>query len=390
MKINWNKKYTTIAIYALGVVAIATLVLVVLLNLGTIGKGVSKFVSIINPLIIGFIIAYLVNPMMKVFEKRVFAFCDKGKKRPALKRVLSIVLSYLVYITFIMLIFALLIPQLLVSCNDLINMLSGALSTVDSTADMLTKYLPFLDADRTAQYIEEFFADSYKIVQTVTPHLTSFVASFAEYVKNAFLGIILSIYFLYSKEKLIAQGKKLVYAILPEKKSDSLMDFLRFTDGTFGGFIIGKLLDSLIICIITFVVLAIFNIPYYSLVAIIVGVTNIIPFFGPFIGAIPSAFIILIADPIKALWFLVIILIIQQIDGNVIGPKILGETVGLSSLGVIVAITVMSGLFGVVGMFIGVPLFALIYVMAKRFVKRMADKKMQGEAVEAEEGSDEV
>ena len=194
MKINWNKKYTTIAIYALGVVAIATLVLVTILNLGTIGQGVGKFVSIINPLIIGFIIAYLVNPLMKVFESRLFGFCDKGKKRPALKRVLALILSYIVYITFIVLIFALLIPQLIVSCNDLINMLSGALSTVDSTTDMLTKYFPFLDADRTAEYIEEFFADSYKIAQTVTPHITSFVASFAEYVKNAFLGIILSLF----------------------------------------------------------------------------------------------------------------------------------------------------------------------------------------------------
>lgn len=160
------------------------------------------------------------------------------------------------------------------------------------------------------------------------------------------------------------------------KKGDGVISFLSFTDDTFGGFIIGKLLDSLIIGVLTFIILAIFKMPYYQMISVIIGVTNVIPFFGPFIGAIPAVFIIFIADPIKALWFIVIIIIIQQIDGNIIGPKILGQTTGLSSLGVIIAITVMSGLLGVAGMFIGVPLFALIYIGFERILnRRIAEKK---------------
>jgi len=384
MKINWNKKYTTIAIYVCIVAAIAVAAFYLTINFKNAGSVIGNIQKILNPLIIGFIIAYLFNPLMCSFEGIISRFTERKKKHPALNRTLSIIITYLVYAVVILLIVWLIIPQVIVSYKDLLTKIEDYIASLESFLRDLSQTFPFIDIEQMLTYIQDILSDSYLLIQSVTPYVTSFFAGLAEHLKNAFLGIVLSVYFLYSKERLCAQIKKTMYAFTDREKGDKLINFIHFTDDTFGGFIIGKLLDSLIIFILTFIVLAIFKMPYYQLVSVIVGVTNIIPFFGPFIGAIPSAFIIFIADPSKALWFIVIIIIIQQLDGNVIGPKILGETTGLSSLGVIIAITVMSGLLGVVGMFIGVPLFALIYALFDKFVTKKIEEKGNKEIKESD------
>lgn len=392
MKIDWNRKYTTIAVYVCIVAAITVAVFFIGANLERLGGFISTFQSIMNPLIVGFIIAYLFNPLMKSFERLLSRLTDKKKPRPSLRRTLALICTYIVYAVVLTIIVALIIPQVVESYRDFISKVEGYISSVESFLRELSVKLPFIDVDRLIKYVEDFLSDYYSLVQNITPYLTAFFAGMAEQLKNAFLGIIISVYFLSSKEKLTARLKKLMYAFIDGKKADGIVSFLRFTDDTFGGFIIGKLLDSLIIFILTFITLAIFRIPYYQLISVIVGVTNIIPFFGPFIGAIPSVLIIFVADPAKAFWFIVIILIIQQIDGNIIGPKILGQTTGLSALGVIVAITVMGGLLGVTGMFIGVPLFALLYVLFDRFVTKRIESKensSQNASDEKENSSDE-
>lgn len=376
MKVEWNKKYTTIAVYACIVAAITVLCIFLCINIKNAGVTLSGFMKLLNPLIIGFIIAYLFNPLLTVCERSLFSFVGIKKPHPIVKRVFSLITTYVVFSVIVALIMALVIPQVVVSYNDLMSKMTYYMSSLESFIKKVPATFPFIDIDKLIVYLNEWISNSYTLIQNVTPYITGFFASFLDQLKNAFFGIVISVYFLFSKEKISAQLKKTMYAFLPKKNGDGIISFLSFTDDTFGGFIIGKLLDSLIIGILTFIVLAIFKMPYYQMISVIIGVTNVIPFFGPFIGAIPAVFIIFIADPIKALWFIVIIIIIQQIDGNIIGPKILGQTTGLSSLGVIIAITVMSGLLGVAGMFIGVPLFALIYIVFERILnRRIAEKK---------------
>jgi predicted PurR-regulated permease PerM len=374
VKIEWNKKYTTIAVYACAVMAITVLFVFLGINIKSVGDYLNGFIKLLNPLIIGFIIAYLLNPLMQSCEHGLARVTDRKKPHPLIRRILALITTYIVYTVIIALIMALVIPQVAASYNDLMGKMTYYTSSLESFIKKLTIAFPFIDMDKLLTYLNGWVSNSYTLIQNVTPYITGFFAALVDQLKNAFFGIVISVYFLFSKEKLAAQSKKLMYAFLPQKSGDSVISFLNFTDDTFGGFIIGKLLDSLIIGVLTFIVLALLDMPYYQLISVIIGVTNIIPFFGPFIGAIPSAFIIFIADPLKALWFIIVIIVIQQIDGNIIGPKILGETTGLSSLGVIVAITVMSGLLGVAGMFIGVPLFALLYIGFKRLLNHRIEK----------------
>ncbi len=194
-------------------------------------------------------------------------------------------------------------------------------------------------------------------------------------VKNLLIGLIVAIYVVNSKETFISQAKKITYSILPEPNAAFVIDQFRLAHRMFGGFIIGKMIDSLIIGVICFVGMSILNIPYVMLVSVIIGVTNIIPFFGPFIGAIPSALLILLANPLKSLYFLVFVLVLQQFDGNILGPKILGDSTGLSSFWVLFSILLFGGLWGFIGMVIGVPLFAVIYHLIRLTVNHFLRKK---------------
>jgi predicted PurR-regulated permease PerM len=194
---------------------------------------------------------------------------------------------------------------------------------------------------------------------------------------NIVIGLIVSIYFLLDKEKFCAASKKITYALFDEKTANYLVKFGKRSDDIFGNFISGKILDSLIIGILTFVVLIIAKMPYATLISVIIGITNIIPFFGPFFGAIPSALIILFVSPVKAMWFLVIVVVIQQIDGNIIGPKILGDSLGISAFWILFALLVAGKLLGLVGMIIGVPLFAIMYSTIKELIEmRLKEKNM--------------
>ena len=218
----------------------------------------------------------------------------------------------------------------------------------------------FLEKTNFSQTLQNLISDSGNMFQTIAGHVVLYAGTFVIEIKNAVLGLILSVYFLFSKELIIAQIKKVMTAILSPVKTSSIIKNLRYVSSTFGSFLTGKILESIIIGLLTFIVLGIFNVPFYPIVSLIVGVTDIIPIFGPFIGAIPSAFIIFLANPIKAIWFVIIILVIQQIDANIIGPKILGEKTGLSSMWVIISLAIAGGLFGVAGMILGVPLFAVL------------------------------
>ena len=386
MRPEWNKKYTTIAIYACLVIVFGVVCVAAAINIETIWGGIGKLMRILNPIFYGFVIAFLVNPLYRIFERKAFAFVHRKKEQDVLRRVISLIAAYLVIISAITGFVIIVVPQLVQSASDLESRMSGYVKSVQGIVNttiaeannkdgMFGWLFDYVDASKLGEGINGLISQASSFMLNSVPVLTAFIGGFLTTVKDALLGLVISVYFLYSRDKLCAQIKKVVYAVFKKENADGIVDVTRFTGHKFERFIVGKIIDSIIIGILTFIVLVIFNIPYPALIAVIVGVTNVIPFFGPFIGAIPSAFIIFISEPTKALWFIIIILVIQQLDGNVIGPAILGDSTGLSALWIIISLLVMSGLFGLAGWVIGVPLFAVLYTLFSEFINKRLEKR---------------
>ena len=345
-------------------------------------------ISLLSPLLIGAVIAYLCDPFLRMYEYRVF----KRMKHGSLRRGLSLFLTVITAFGIVALVCLMMVPQLITSINELmvnyetyINRFLGwfqgvlnaatenlPVNVVDiSTIEKLTNYLSKMFGDIGNNYAS-IFENLAQIMadENVIEKLWAFLLTLFNSIKNLFIGLFIAFYLLASKEKRIAQVRKFRRAMFKEKTDSKLEEIVTLAHKTFGGFIYGKILDSIVIGILTFVLLTIFEIsPYNLLISTFVGITNIIPVFGPFIGAIPSFFVVLISNPEKAILFLFLILIIQQLDGNIIGPKILGDNTGVSSLCVIIAIAICSTLWGVVGMIIGVPIFAVVIELIKRILE---------------------
>lgn len=365
-----------------GVIIICATVFIVLyaiVNSDSISSVFSKFVSVMTPIILGFAFAYILNPILKFFETSVF-----GKlKNKKIRRTLSITLTYLLAALFFVSVILLIFPVLFANISDIASNLDRYID--DTISEINTAIVSFFGShsvpdelikkEELVTFVSKFFTESGDAFETVGEYAIEYGKGLIIGVKNFILAIFISLYVLISKDRLSAQTNKIVTAALSAESKEKLYKYVRICDKTFGGFLVGKIIDSLIIGVITFITLAIFNIPHYALVSVIVGITNVIPVFGPFIGAIPSFFIIFIVDPTKALIFLVLILIIQQLDGNVIGPKILGNTTGLSALGVMVAIIIMGDYFGIVGMILGVPIFSVTLTLINEIAESRLKKK---------------
>ena len=352
--------------------------------------AVFKYIlSILSPLIIGLVIAYLCDPILEFFEYRVFKWRHNG----SLKRGLSLFCTIIVAFGIVAVVAVMMIPQLYQSLTELFRnsetYINSLLSWLQTGLNKLTANLPvdivdFSDIDKLTALIEEMFGSAENALSELIAELQEVAAEgnlwekvwavllgLFNSVKNLFIGLFIAFYILASKEKRVAQFRKFRKAMFNEKTDKKVDDFIALTDKTFGGFIFGKILDSAVIGVLTFVLLSIFEVsPYNMLIATFVGLTNVIPVFGPFIGAIPTFFVVLISNPDKAFLFLILILIIQQLDGNVIGPKILGDNTGVSSLCVIIAIAICSAMWGIVGMIVGVPIFAVVIEMVKRMLER--------------------
>ncbi len=383
MNFKRNEKYASIAFYVFLTVCASALVVFALVNLSHVLNFLSKTAEILSPFTYGFIIAYLCNPIMIFYEKHLFAFKKVKRDMKTARRALSMALAMLTVAALIAIMLYAVIPQIIESYEELVSQLNNYIRNIQTFADGFVKehsmdmlgvqydsLTALLKAYDISFSFESILNYSYSALTTGADYIISYGGKFVGGVKNVIIGIIIAIYFLLAKDKLCAQIKKILNGLLNRRHYLNTIRLARFTHKTFGGFIIGKIVDSIIIGVLTFVVLWICNIPYYPLVSVIVGVTNIIPFFGPFIGAIPSAFIILIASPTKALWFILIIFIIQQLDGNVIGPKILGDSIGVDALWVIISITIAGGYFGFTGMLLGVPATAVIYVLFKQHIEK--------------------
>lgn len=377
MKVNWNVKYTTIAVYSFLVISAIILFFLGITQLKDVMDKLTYFLSIMQPITIGFALAYLFNFVLKFYEEHVLRDSFMSKIRLKSKRALGILLTYLTVLLLVVLFMQFVFPQLVESIVGLVNSVP---SYIDNFSAFLTDALSNLDVDEKFQNlvtdnINQFINTVIKFATNLIPILGTFLASLASSVWNIVLGIIVSIYILIDKEKFFGLSKKITFAVFPKRYANKIIELTHRSNSTFGKFLSGKILDSFIIGVLTFIVLTITKMPYTLLVSVIIGITNIIPFFGPFIGAIPSFIIILFVSPIKALWFIVIILVIQQIDGNIIGPKILGDSIGISAFWILFSILVAGKLLGLLGMIIGVPLFAVVYSIIKELVEDKLDRK---------------
>ena len=364
---------------------------------GTLQGFLSQLASILSPVLYGFAIAYLLTPVMSWLENNIALLwkrCFKKElKRPSgALRLISILLTEAAVLFLLYLLMSVLIPQLVDSVTTLINNAESYYRNVYRWADSL------LDSDNEiAVWIASLITDRYsdgmvfltekilpwvqKAVVPLTNGIWSGIRGAVGFAFDLIVGLIVSIYLMGMKEKSLARCCKAVYACLSEKKADAVMRGTRRVNAIFSGFVRGKLLDSLIIGILCFICCSLLKLPYTPLVSVVVGVTNVIPFFGPFLGAIPSAFLILLVSPKQCLIFVVFIIVLQQFDGNILGPKILGDATGISSFWVIVAILVGGGFGGVLGMFLGVPVFACIQVLVKHLVdQRLRRRNMPTEA----------
>lgn len=388
MKFKWDKKYLYWGITGFLVIVLSISFFLIADNFTVVEGVFKKVLKILNPIIVGLVMAYLLNPIMVFFEKKAVAPCfkksEKLKDKNKLFRVISIAITMILAFIFVFVLFSMVITQLPASIEGVIksfpeymaNMdrwLSGLLSENKELAAVLTDEFN----DINGIIVEWVRANLLPRVNSIVSGVTSGVIGAVVMLKDLLVGVIVSIYLLYAKENFIAQSKKFIYAVSSLKTAKKTLSICRRSNRIFGGFIIGKLIDSLIIGIICFVGMSLFKMPYPLLISVIIGITNIIPFFGPFIGAIPSAILILMIDPLTCLYFVIFILALQQFDGNILGPKILGDSTGLSAFWVIFAILVGGGLFGFAGMVVGVPAFALIYSIIVEVVgKKLKSKRI--------------
>ncbi len=384
MKFPWNKRYLTISLYALGVIVCAILSYVLIINFPGLWSGFVKLMRILSPVIWGFAIAYLLNPLFNLFG-RACEGIEKKKPRPRLKKFIQIVSTYVVLLAAVTLLGWVIVPQMVASVSGLVQNFQSYASSAQQAANSFINSLN-LSPDILQQLQEmtdNLMSSLLSLVSTALPHIYDFLIGVGNGVKNLLIGLIISVYVLWDRDRFAAQVKKMLFAVMKPDHAASFIRGCASTHRTFSGFINGKILDSLIIGILCFIGMSIFGMPFPMLISVIVGVTNVIPYFGPFLGAIPSAVLVLLEQPEQTIWFCLFILILQQFDGNILGPKILGESTGLSSFWVIVAILVGGGLFGVLGMFVAVPIFAVLYSLLRSLVASRLRKKQLPEQTDA-------
>ena len=338
-----------------------------------------KMTGTLQPIIIGLVVAYLLNPVMKFLEKHILKLLKprmKNEKKAKSIAIYTGILGSLIFlILIIVLLLAMVIPAMIDSISGIVRTLPEEVNTLIAWTNEFAKGDSEL-ADFAETMIKQaslFFENWWNNTvlsqaQKYVASITSGVITVVNFFIDIIVGLIVSVYVLASKERFSGQAKKITYAIFKPGQANIIVDTVRKSNQIFGGFITGKLLDSLIIGVIAYIVLSIMKMPDTILVAVVIGVTNIIPFFGPFIGAVPSFLIIVLQNPIQGLYFLIFVIVLQQIDGNIIGPKILGNSTGLSPFWVVFSILVFGGLWGFAGMILGVPLMAVIQYIVQQIL----------------------
>lgn len=376
MNSNNKKNYIYWMFSIFGAIALNVALFFLIFRFKEFGGVIGKIMAILKPMIYGAAIAYLLKPVCNTYEHKLNERLPSKLKK--MSKALAITGSMLTMCIIVYLLLIIIIPQVVNSVTSLINTLPDKLNYAASwleetlkedtvVANYITENYIMLK-DKAIEWMSNELIPNMQNIQNILAGVSIQIWNSVMFLKNLLIGLIIAVYLLASRKKFAVQGKMVLYSIVKTKWADKILTELKYADNTFVGFINGKILDSAIIGVICYVCCLIFKFPNAMLVSVIVGVTNIVPFFGPFIGAIPSALLIFIESPLKSLWFLIFIVVLQQVDGNIIGPKILGNSTGLSSFWVLFSILVFGGLWGFVGMVIGVPLFAVIYDIAKKLV----------------------
>lgn len=375
MKINWNKDYNTKAVYIFIVVAALMVFAAILLNLSGIFDALGVLIAILSPFLWGFGIAYILNRPVMFFERKVFH--KLAAKKPKVARALCVTICSLIMLGLIVALFWVIVPQLV---SNLIILASNVPTYLRSLEAYIGRTFPALEYSSIYASVNNWLNANMaqninELIPAVAGASVNLALSLVTGVATAFIALIASIYLLLSKEYFLRGIKKFCYAVLPEKFVTNAISLTRESNEIFSKFIVGKLTESLFVGLITFLGLTVFGIPYALLISAIMAIFNLIPFFGPFIGAVPCVLILLVANPWNALVFAILTLILQQIDGQIIGPKILGESTGLLPFWIIFAIILGGGLFGVMGMILGVPVFAVIFSVVRAITKYRLEKK---------------
>lgn len=396
-RFDWEKKYLRGGITAFCVIAAATLFYMALSFLPALGGALKTLFGIMSPFVWGLAICYLISPLLNAVETKLFRPLaarlyrkSRTNKGEGLARALSVLAAEAALLAALAAMVWLILPQLFQSIETIVNTSPKYIADAGERLAALLDDYPALERFATAalgsvsrDIVSWLNSAVLARLGSLITNLTSGVCGAVKAVYNLVIGIIVSCYILSSKEKFIAGAKRALYAALPVAAARRLLEGLRFMDKTFMGFIAGKLLDSAIVGVICYIGCALFRLPYALLVSVIVGVTDLIPFFGPVIGAVPCALIILLVDPMKSLIFIAFVVLLQQLDGNLIGPKILGSSTGINGFWVMFSIILGAGLFGFWGMLLGVPVFVVIYTVLGEGI----DKKLRrgGLPVDAED-----
>lgn len=372
------KRYLKIGITGAAILASGILCAFVLFKMPVIISVLKGITEILKPFLYGVVFAYLLAPLCNKIEEKLFQFFPKAKaKARRFICFIAIVISLCVAIAVIWLIIMMIIPQVWDSVMKIIQMVPQKLIVVNNWIEHMLENQPELQA-----YFEEFSSqaesnidsllnvDTIQKVQSIINSLSVQLFGVLGVVKNIFLGLLISAYLLGSRKLFGAQAGLILHGVFSDKWAKIIEEEIRYTDKMFNGFLVGKIIDSAIIGLLCFAGTSIMGFEAPAFISVIIGITNIIPFFGPFIGAIPCGLLLLLENPMHCFYFIIFIFVLQQLDGNVIGPKILGNTTGVSSFWVLFAILLFGGMWGVVGMVIGVPLFAVIYDIIRKLVYR--------------------
>ncbi|ELC8453891.1 AI-2E family transporter [Clostridium perfringens] len=347
------------------------------INIKDIMNFLYKFLGILKPFIWGIAIAFILNIPVKLIEKNL----GNGKFFKGMKRSFSITLTFLFFILAITLFILFVIPQLLSSISTLMNSIPEYLSQfekfleVNAINNSQSQVMMQNIINELLNMWKEILKVTSQIVGTSLGYLLDFTLGITYGVINLFLALILAIYMLASKEILISQLKLIIYAFVSKNKADRIIELGKMCNEMFSKFILGQCTEALVIGVLCFIGMIILKMPYALLISVVIGVTALIPVFGAFLGTIPSAFIILIIDPIKALWFIIFIIVLQQLEGNLIYPRVVGSSIGLSALWVMFAMIVGGSLFGIIGMLIGIPIFGVVFKILKRVANRKINEK---------------
>ena len=387
-KFQANQTYFTISMYAIGVIIISAIIFRIFIHWETTAKAISHFLSVIFPYFFGFLIAYIVNPLVNFFYGRIFTKYIHIKKKK-LKTFLSISLSYILVLGLIITCISYIIPQMITSINDLIDKLPYIFDKVNHEVNKLIKLYPALNSDAVQDFITDSLPNlSKKVQDSLTdsiPVLYNLSIAVIKWLANFLIAIVISVYITLDKKQFRAYLKKIIFAFLPDHTAHSFVHTLNDCHQICKSFFIGKTIDSLIIGVLCFIAMSIFQLPYALLVSTIVCITNMIPYFGPYIGAVPGLLLLLIDSPFNSFIFLIIIIILQMFDGIFLGPKILGSSTGIRPLAILFAISIGGAYAGVLGMLLGVPVFAILIYLFNNFIDNKIKKKQESTKYEENE-----